>query len=191
MGASGLTPSGAVTTIPRLMSANLPEMLDAWRMVAARRGVEGRLPLSALTRLRDSLVDAEGEVSFSIEFDQDPLKVPFAELKIAAELPLQCQRSLQRFLLPVNIEQRLGLIRSEAEEAALPPGYEPLLMPDDGMLRTVELVEDELILAVPVVPVMPGSETVERDWPADEAAAPEPERPNPFAALAALKKDPK
>jgi uncharacterized protein len=173
------------------MSANLPEMLDAWRMVAARRGIQGRLPLSALTRLRDSLVDTEGEVTFSIDFDQDPLKVPFAELKIDAELPLECQRSLQRFLLPVRIEQRLGLIRSEAEEAALPPGYEPLLMPEDGMLRTAELVEDELILAIPVVPVMPGSEEVERDWPADEAEAPEPERPNPFAALAALKKDPK
>lgn len=160
-------------------------------MVAARRGIEGRLPLSALTRLRESLVDTEGEVTFVIDFGQDALKVPYAELRIDAELPLECQRSLQRFLLPVRIEQRLGLIRSEAEEAALPPGYEPLLMPEDGMLRTVELVEDELILAIPVVPVMPGSAEVERDWPADEAGAPEAERPNPFAALAALKKDPK
>lgn len=160
-------------------------------MVAARRGVQGRLPLSALTRLRDSLVDTEGEVTFSIEFDQDALKVPYAELKIDAALPLECQRSLQRFLLPVHIEQRLGLIRSEAEEAALPPGYEPLLMPEDGMLRAAELVEDELILAVPVVPVMPGSEAVEHDWPAEQASAPDAERPNPFAALAALKKDPK
>ena len=48
----------------------------------------------------------------------------------------------------------------------------------------IDLVEDELILALPVVPVAPGSEAVERDWPvaADEAAA-----ANPFAALSALK----
>ena len=169
------------------MSANLTEVLDAWRMVAARRGVEGRVPLAALTRLRDSLVDAEGEASFAIEFDQDALKVPFAELRIEAELPLLCQRTLQRFLMPVRIEQRLGLIRSEAEEAALPPGYEPLLMPEDGMLRTADLVEDELILAVPVIPVMPGTEAVEQDWLAPDAE-PEPERVNPFAALASLKK---
>ena len=31
-------------------------------------------------------------------------------------------------------------------EAALPPGDEPLLVPEDGELRTAELVEDELIL---------------------------------------------
>ncbi|MDI9239368.1 YceD family protein [Lysobacter sp. LF1] len=169
------------------MSADLPEILDAWRMVAARRGVEGRVPLSSLTRLRDSLADTEGDVRFAIEFDHDSLRVPYVELRIDAELPLICQRSLQRFLLPVNIVQRLGLIRHEADEAALPPGYEPLLMPEDGQLRTVELVEDELILAVPVVPIMPGTEAVERDWPAAEQAK-EPERANPFAALSALKK---
>ncbi|WP_189452515.1 YceD family protein [Cognatilysobacter bugurensis] len=173
------------------MSANLPEMLDAWRMVAARRGVEGRLPLSALKRLGESLVDDEGEVRFSIEFRHDALKVPYAELRIETELPLQCQRTLERFVLPVSIEQRLGLIRSEAEEAALPPGYEPLLMPEDGMLRAAELVEDELILAVPVVPVRPDSEPVEREWTDGQAAPDEPERPNPFAALASLKKNPK
>lgn len=155
-------------------------------MVAARRGLEGRLPLSALTRLRDSLADTEGDVRFALEFDSDSLRVPYVELRIDAELPLTCQRSLERFLLPVNIVQRLGLIRDEADEAALPPGYEPLLMPEDGQLRTVELIEDELILAVPVVPMMPGTDAVEGDWPApDEEQEP---RANPFAALSALKK---
>ena len=128
-----MTGGGALTNIPRLMSANLPEMLDAWRMVAARRGVEGRLQLSSMARLRDSLAGTEGDVHFAVDFDQDALKVPYAELRIEAELPLLCQRSLQRFLLPVRIVQRLGLIRSEADEAALPDGYEPLLMPADGM----------------------------------------------------------
>ncbi|HVK53117.1 MAG TPA: DUF177 domain-containing protein, partial [Pseudoxanthomonas sp.] len=39
------------------MSANTPEMLDAWRMVAARRSFEGRLPLSSMTRLQSLLND--------------------------------------------------------------------------------------------------------------------------------------
>ncbi|MBB1061117.1 YceD family protein [Marilutibacter spongiae] len=165
--------------------AQVPEMLDAWRMVTARRGVAGRLPLSSLGRLADSLVDTEGEdVVYSLDFDRDALQVPYVELRIDAQLPLLCQRSLQRFLFPVKIVQRLGLIRNEADEAALPEDYEPLLVPDDGMLQGAGLVEDELILAVPVVPTMPGTEAMERDWPAEEA---ELERANPFAALSALK----
>jgi uncharacterized protein len=172
------------------MSADVPEVLDAWRMVTARRGFEGRLPLSSLTRLGDVLSDAEGEVRYSLEFDRDALQVPYVELRIDTELPLQCQRTLQRFLFPVNLVQRLGLMRAgegdEVDEAALPEGYEALQVPEDGMLRPVELVEDELILAVPVVPVSPGSEVVERDFPVQ---ADEETRANPFSALASLKKN--
>jgi uncharacterized protein len=169
------------------MSAEVPEVLDAWRMVAARRGYEGRLPLSSMERLRGSLLDTEGEVRFSLEFDHDALKVPYVELRIDAGLPLECQRSLQRFVYPVQLVQRLGMIRDEAEEAALPEGYEPLLVPEDGLLHPAELVEDELILALPTVPVMPGSEAVEREWSADEE---EVRQANPFSALAGLKRDP-
>ena len=167
------------------MSAELPEILDAWRMVAARREFEGRVALAALPRLRDALLDAEGEVSFALGFDVDAMRVPYLELRIDTELPLQCQRSLERFLFPVHVEQRLGLIRDEDEEAGLPGGYEPLLVGADGALRPLDLVEDELILALPVVPVKPGSEAVERDWP---VSAEEEVRINPFAGLSALKK---
>ena len=163
----------------------VPESLDAWRMVAARRRFEGRLPLSAMARLGGCLADAEGECSFVLEFGQDALQVPFIELTIEAGLPLECQSSLQRFLLPVQLVQRLGLIRDEADEAALPPGYESLLVPEDGQLRPADLVEDELVLAVPVVPVAPGSEPVERDF---APTAEETAQASPFAALAGLKR---
>ncbi len=168
------------------MSATLPEVLDAWRMVAARRCFEGRLPLSTFARLCGSLEVVEGDCRFVLEFGRDALGVRFLELQLEAELPLQCQRTLESFRLPVRVTQRLGLITDESQEAGLPPGYEPVLLDAEGALRPAELIEDELILAVPVVPVKPGTEAVERVFPA-ESAEDEPV-PNPFAALAALKK---
>lgn len=172
------------------MSTDVPESLDAWRMVAARRGFSGRVPLASLHRLRDALVDAEGEVEFALDFGHDALQVPFVELRVTARLPLECQRSMRRYLHPVEVVQRLALLKGggdeEADEAALPEGYESLVLPDDGALRPLDLVEDELILAVPVVALAPGSEAVERDWP---VAADEEVRANPFAALASLKKN--
>lgn len=159
-------------------------------MAAARRSFDGRLPLAVMARLRDLLADTEGEARFALEFGHDALQVPFAELRVDADLPLICQRSLQRFLQPVTVAQRFALVRGidgdeEDVEASLLPDYEVLQLSDDGMLRPAELVEDELILAVPLVPTMPGTESVERDWPVppeEEALA------NPFAALASLKK---
>ena len=155
-------------------------------MVAARRRFDGQAPLSQMSRLQGLVADDEGQCTYSLEFDRDAvLRVSYVELTLQAELPLICQRTLQRFLLPVSVVQRLGLIRDEEEEAALPPDYEAMLLPEDGSLRPLELVEDELVLAVPVVPIAPGSEAVERDWPATEE---EQSKANPFAALAALKK---
>lgn len=167
-----------------LPDARVPEILDAWRMVAARRGFAGTLPLSSLARLCGALCDTDGVVRYALEFDTDALQVPYVELKIDAALPLECQRTLQRFLHPVQLVQRLGLIRDEADEAGLPEGYEPLLMPVDGMLRPAELVEDELILAVPVVPAMPGTEAMDQDWPVHPE---EMAKTSPFAALGKLK----
>ena len=166
-------------------NSRVPEAVDAWRMVAARREFEGRIPLAALARLRDSLLEPEGDVRYLLAFGTDALGVPYAELRIEAELPLECQRSLQRFLLPVRLEQRLGLIRDEADEAALLPDYEALLVEADGMLKPAELVEDELILALPVVPVSPEAEAVERDF---APTAEETAQASPFAALAGLKR---
>ena len=165
--------------------SRVPEAVDAWRMVAARREFEGRIPLATMVRLRDSLLQPEGDARYVLAFGIDALKVPFAELRIEAELPLECQSSLQRFLLPVQLVQRLGLIRDEADEAALPPDYEALLVEADGMLKPAELVEDELILALPVVPVAPDAEAVARDF---TPTAEETAQANPFAALAGLKK---
>lgn len=166
------------------MSADSSTAVDVWRMVSARRVLEGEVALSELVRLNELLDETSGTVRYRIEFGRDDLQIAFAALQIEARLPLQCQRSLETFELPVRLVQMLGLVRDEAEESALPPGYEAFVVPEDARIEPVQLVEDELILAVPLVPVAPDSEAVERDWPVQEeevAAA------SPFAALAALK----
>ncbi|MCK7593563.1 YceD family protein [Pseudomarimonas salicorniae] len=166
------------------MSVDLPDSLDAWRAVSARRIFEGSVALSRFGRLQDSLADSVGECRFRLEFDRDNFGLATVEVEADAELPLVCQRSLQRFLMPVSIRQRLGLVRSEAEESALPPEVEPVLIGADGELSPLALIEDELILALPVVPLGPQAESD------PEPQAPDDDEPrvNPFAALAALKK---
>ena len=169
-----------------LMSAVLPEVVDAWRMVTAGRRFEGTLPLSRLPRLADALADAQGECHFALEFGRDPLGVAYLELRLDARLPLTCQRSLERYVHQLTVEQRLALLRNERDEAGLPEGYEPVLLDEEGQVRPLDLVEDELILALPLVPVKPGSEAAIETG---EAPLEAPRGATPFAALAALKQD--
>ncbi len=159
-------------------------------MVSSRRVFTGRVPLSAFDRLAGLLEDTEGECRYVIEFGRDLSGQATVDLVAEAELPLVCQRSLERFLFPVMLRQQLGLLADDAEESALPEGVEPALVGPDGALRPLELVEDELILTVPAFPVNPESAEVEAVWNDPDAEAEvEEEQPriNPFAALAALK----
>ena len=167
------------------MSAALPDRVDVSRQVQARRTFEGTLPLAGLHRLRGSLASSEGEVRYVAEFGRDELAVAYLGLRIDAGLPMVCQRTLETFVYPVSIDQRLGLIDDENGEAALPPGYEPLLVADGG-LSVADVIEDELILALPVVPLKPGAPLEWKDH-ADDVES-EPRQPSPFAVLGSLKK---
>ncbi len=167
------------------MDAALPEFVDAWRMVQARTSYRGNLPLAALTRLKDSLASTAGQVDFNLEFGKDEIGVAHLRVRVETELPLTCQRTLDTFAFPVHLDTRLGLIDHEQDEASLPAGYEPLLVPEHG-LRLVDVLEDELILALPVVPIRPGSK-IDESWrgaePADEA-----DEVNPFTVLSTMKR---
>jgi uncharacterized protein len=168
------------------MNAALPESVDAWRMVQAQRSFQGRLPLAAMGRLRGSLADRDGEVAYDIEFGKDEIGVAHLRVRADATLPLTCQRTLEVFGLPVHVDATLGLITREEEEAALPSNYEPLLTAD-GQIKLADVIEDELILALPVVPLKPGVEDAPaRVWSDAEESQEEPQR-NPFAALKKMK----
>ena len=137
--------------------------------------------MSALKRLATSLATTEGEVDYELDFDKDEFGISRVHVRATANLPLICQRTLETFAFPVNVDARLGLIVNEDDEAGLPSGYEPLLV-DQAGLRPVDVIEDELILALPLVPVKPGTQEIEREW-AHEGEREVEAKPNPFAVL--------
>jgi uncharacterized protein len=155
-------------------------------MVQAQRSFQGKLPLAAMSRLRDSLAHRNGEVAYDIEFGKDEIGVAHMRVRADATLQLTCQRTLEAFGLTVHVDAKLGLITREEDEAALPSNYEPLLTVD-GQIKLADVIEDELILALPVVPLSPGVEDAPvRVWSDAEESQEEPQR-NPFAALKKLK----
>lgn len=167
------------------MSANnLPESVNAWRMVGAQRILSGSLPLAQLQRLGSLLAGDEGEVTYTLEFGRDEGGIAFVRVIAEASVPLLCQRSLEVYQQPLEVSQSLGLISREQDEAAMPGEYEPLLVESDT-IQPRDLIEDELILALPTVPRRPGPA---RDWIefSDDDGDGEP---NPFQALDRLKEN--
>lgn len=156
-------------------------------MVSARRSFAGTLPVAAMSRLCGMLAGNEGAAQYALDFGRDEFGTAYLQVHVEAPLTMTCQRTLEPFVLPLAVDSRLGLIRSEREEAALPPGCEPLLVDEDGKLNPADVIEDELLLALPLVPVNPDS-SLPPEVTGEGSIEPEPERTdNPFAVLRELK----
>lgn len=155
-------------------------------MVAGRRSFEGVLPVAELPRLVEALAGDRGEIAYKLDFGRGELGSAQLRVRLDAGLTLECQRTLEPFVWPAVVDTRLGLLASEAEAAALPPDCEPLLL-EDGALSPRRVIEDELLLALPLVPVKPGSEVPQGEWSAPghdprDAEGGEPAA-HPFAGL--------
>jgi uncharacterized protein len=172
------------------MSAPLPERLDAERMVAARRTFHGSLPVASMKRLAQALANDGGEVEYDLEFGTEAPGIRCLAVRAKTRVALECQRSLEVFEHPLDVEVRLGLIEHERDEAGLPAGFEPLLL-EDGMLRPAQVIEDELLLDLPTFPVKPGAEAEPKTWDGQHWTSAQPDQSgrtdNPFAILRELK----
>ena len=159
-------------------------------MVSARRSFEGALPVAGMLRLCELLASTDGLVQFELDFGRDSFGTNYVDVRAQVPLTLICQRTLEAFVLPLTVNTRLGLIKLERDEAGLPPDCEPLLVAEDGRLNPADVIEDELLLALPLVPINPDSslpdEVTGHDPEQDSAG--EGRSENPFAVLRELKR---
>ena len=168
------------------MSSTLPERVDPWQLCANNRSFEGHISLDALNRLRPLLASTDGEAAFTLLFARDDDKRPIVKGSVDAVLQLVCQRCLEPVRLVISTTFALGLVESLDEASGLPDTLDPLWV-DGGELILADIVEDELILAVPVTPRHVEAEC---SVSIDEFKLPEgvePRRDNPFAVLKSLK----
>ncbi len=170
------------------MSGRLPQSVHPGRLAESGVTLRGNVPLGAMARLKESLHDTEGEVEVELTFGIDGQKQRYIRGTLSATLSLVCQRCLQTLEYPLSIEVSLGLVTSEAAAQVLSGRYEPVIV-EDGRLDPGKLVEDELLLALPIVPMHAVEDCHLRDErikPAAETPAGRQETRRPFAGLGEL-----
>jgi uncharacterized protein len=172
--------------------AHDPRRLDVAAAAAAAAAIDGCWPLSELARLGDDVAGTVDEqVEWSARFEQrrehgGALQV-WLHLQAHARVARECQRCLQPVLLALDVDRAFRFMATEDEAAALDAESEDDVLVSSRQFDMRELVEDELVLALPIVPkhekcpvawvpAAPG-QTAEETVPA-----------HPFAALASLKR---
>lgn len=167
-----------------MQTLSLPSRIDPWRLTAEGGRLEGELALADLPRLAAALNRADGLVNVTLAAGVDSRGVRFIRGAVQAGIELVCQRCLGPLRLALDVPVGLGLVHSEAEADRLPEEYEPLLVPE-GVIGVADLVEDELLLALPHIP----RHDDVQDCEANGYRAPATGRDQPFATLASLLRD--
>lgn len=167
-----------------------PRALDLPAWCKAAGTLQGQWPLASMARLSDSFCAAsDGSVAWRARGWLMPVLGGEAELWLElegdAEVPLECQRCLQPMTEHLAVQRRFRFVRNEDDAARLDEECEDDVLALPARLDLQALLEDELILALPIVPrhgVCPDPLPL----PAEEAPQEEAPAPKPFAALAAL-----
>ncbi|NLZ79191.1 MAG: metal-binding protein [Gammaproteobacteria bacterium] len=136
------------------------------------------------------LTDTAGLVRVAFEFSRDEQKVAVMQLKLESEVRMICQRCLDEAVIPVSGEYLYAIVVPGTEETHFPQGYDVLEVGEEP-LDLLALIEDELLLSLPIVPMHPPEECQQ---PAglieSETSKNAVTRSNPFSVLAQLKRDP-
>jgi uncharacterized protein len=160
----------------------LPENIEPLGLADVGRSFRGEVAVSALQRLRPLLSDSDGVLQVRLAFRLDERRIRVLQGSIEGEIRLICQRCLQPLVFPLQLEFSLGILTAETEIDRLPEGYEPLLV-SGNPLRTVEVIEDEVLLVIPAVPVHSDDQECDLGY----QNQPVPGKDNPFSVLEKLK----
>ena len=146
---------------------------------------EGTADLRDLPGLEDSVADDRVKVHYKVTARLDRERRKVVSCIIEGFVFLTCQTTLEVFRHAISINDALVLVDSESE---LPPIEEEREAEDyivaDAPIDVLDLVEEAVLLALPMVPRKPGLEAA---GPAKPVAG---QRESPFAALDRLKKKP-
>ena len=108
-------------------------------------------------------------------------------LTASASIPLTCQRCMTAVDSPIKVDQWYRFVATEEIATAEDDESEEDLLVMEPQFDLLAVLEDELIMALPVVPMHEVCPVTPQMQTGDQAAE-SVEKPNPFAVLARLKK---
>jgi uncharacterized protein len=149
----------------------------------ARRGGElsGEMPVAELPRMADMLADSEGKISYILRGMAGSDGKPQLELILDGVCNLRCQRCLNALSYPVKLVSKLRLVSEGETDSTDIEDDEVDSIPAEKRLDVRALLEEELLLSLPIAPKHSSGEC--------KIAVEGLNRSNnPFAVLAGLKK---
>lgn len=172
-----------------------PQHLPIAAFAKSQGTLAGELKLASFARLMQESQGLGGEtwVSYSaqgsMQADAAGMDEPWVHLSAQATLALVCQRCLGPVEVPVQFDRSFRFVASEELAEIEDEESEEDVLVVSKSFDLLQLIEDELLMASPLVPMHAECPQPVKLQAADaDFEAPTEEKPNPFAVLQQLKK---
>lgn len=168
-----------------MFSGQLPSFLEPRKLADQEAEIKGETTVARLPRLAEFRDSQDEIVEVALRFGRDEERRQSVSGTVKTSLIMTCQRCLEPVRCSVEAHPALVMVYKEDQIKALPEHLDPWLVTDEKIILS-ELLEEELLLALPLVAMHEQCPTVLHKS-AEPAAAAESKRDNPFAVLAQLK----
>ncbi|MBP6006938.1 MAG: DUF177 domain-containing protein [Rhodoferax sp.] len=173
-----------------------PPRIDVRHWCQESRQIAGQTSLSKFERLIQETkgLGAENTVAWSVRgwtvTDASGTSVAWLNLDANLDMPLTCQRCLTAVDVPTQIQRSYRFVESEAQAELEDDESEEDLLVISRDFDLAVLIEDEVLMDLPVVPRHEVCPVPVKLAAADPDFEANPAKPNPFAALSVLKAKP-
>ena len=173
-----------------MLNGPIPPHVDPRKLADRTTTLDGVVPLADLKRLCGALADNQGTVHVKFMFERDERNAVVFHSELEVDVKMVCQRCLEQVTLPIHSECDYAVVKEGANTQSVPQGYDVLELGEDP-LDLLALVEEELLLALPIVPMHDPKDCQQPAGHIEpESSEDEVTRSNPFSVLAQLKRDP-
>ncbi|MCT8558562.1 23S rRNA accumulation protein YceD [Glaesserella parasuis] len=174
-----------------MQKVKLPLTIDPYKDAQRRMDYEGYISANLLSRLGESVGQVLGDAQVTLSLYVDPQKLTVVKGSAKVDVELDCQRCSNPFTQTLDCTFCFSPVSNMDQADNLPEIYEPIEVDSFGEINLLDMIEDEFILSLPLVPMhtnehceVSESELVFGELPEELA-----KKPNPFAILANLKKN--
>ncbi len=136
-------------------SEKLPQSVTVRKLVDSRAILAGYVVPERLPRVDGAISAFAGSFQVELDFGLNESKKSKIDVQINGDVEMQCQRCLEPVTVSVSIETTLTVAAHDEEARAQIKDYEPILLNDEGVLDIDALIEEEILLSLPVVAMHP------------------------------------
>jgi uncharacterized protein len=140
------------------MRTMLPPRADPWRAAAAGERLEGWLAPERVARVAGACAGLGDDLAVRLEFGVDEAGTTFVDVDVEGVYDFVCQRCLGPMRARRRDQARVLIARDDTEARLLETRGEVLVCAPGASLALDALVEDEVLLALPLAPYHPPDE---------------------------------